>query len=111
MMESVSYSEWMTDLLSSPASVPATPMDPTAVAALIMDLQSVGLRIETRLETSRRGGAGPTDSGMLWIEGVPVTVPPSTTSPYALRAEDGGQGIYRDGVKPASVAGTARPRF
>lgn len=81
------------------------------VAALIMDLQSVGLRLETVLETTRTGGAGPSDSGMLWIEGVPVTVPPSDTSPYALRAEDDGQGIYRDGVKIASVAGTARPRF
>ncbi|WP_433503985.1 MSMEG_0568 family radical SAM protein [Pseudonocardia halophobica] len=80
-------------------------------AALIMDLQSVGLRIETALETSRTGGAGPSDSGMLWIEGVPVTVPPNTTSPYALRAEDEGQGIYRDGVKVASVSGTRRPRF
>ncbi|MFC4947277.1 MSMEG_0568 family radical SAM protein [Pseudonocardia sp. GCM10023141] len=102
----------MTDLLSSPASVhPAIPTDSSAIAGLIMDLQSVGLRIETELETSRKGGAGPTDSGMLWIEGVPVTVPPSTTSPYSLKAEDGGQGIYRDGVKLASVAGTRRPRF
>ncbi|MCW0212500.1 MAG: MSMEG_0568 family radical SAM protein [Pseudonocardia sp.] len=80
-------------------------------AELIMDLQSVGLRIETTLETSRTGGAGPSDSGMLWIEGVPVTVPPSDTSPYSLRAEDEGQGIFRDGVKVASVAGTKRPRF
>lgn len=82
-----------------------------AVAALIMDLQAVGLRLETRLETARKGGAGPSDSGMLWIEGVPVTVPPSDTSPYALRAEDDGQAIYRDGVKLASVSGTSRPRF
>jgi radical SAM protein (TIGR04043 family) len=80
-------------------------------ADLIMDLQSVGLRIETVLETSRTGGAGPSDSGMLWIDGVPVTVPPSSTSPYALRAEDDGQGIYRDGVKIADVSGTRRPRF
>jgi len=83
----------------------------TGTASLIMDLQSVGLRIETALETSRTGGAGPSDSGMLWIDGVPVTVPPNDTSPYALRAEDSGQGIYRDGVKIASVSGTGRPRF
>lgn len=82
-----------------------------STASLIMDLQSVGLRLETTLETARTGGAGPSDSGMLWIEGVPVTVPPSDTSPYSLRAEDDGQGIYRDGVKIASVAGTSRPRF
>ncbi len=88
-----------------------TAMDPAAVAALIMDLQSVGLRLDIDLPTSRTGGAGPSDSGMLWIEGVPVTVPPSSSSPYSLRAEDDGQGIYRDGVKIASVAGTSRPRF
>uniref|UniRef100_UPI001BDD7325 MSMEG_0568 family radical SAM protein n=1 Tax=Pseudonocardia sp. H11422 TaxID=2835866 RepID=UPI001BDD7325 len=82
-----------------------------AVASLIMDLQAVGLRIETDLATTRTGGAGPSDSGMLWIEGVPVTVPPNTTSPYTLRAEDDGQAIYRDGTKIASVSGTARPRF
>ena len=81
------------------------------VAGLIMELQSVGLRLETRLETARQGGAGPSDSGMPWIEGVPVTVPPSESSPYSLRAEDDGQGIYRDGIKLASVSGTARPRF
>jgi hypothetical protein len=81
------------------------------VAALIMDLQAVGLRIETTLATTRTGGAGPSDSGMLWIEGVPVTVPPSATSPYRLLADDDGQAIYRDGVKVASVSGTSRPRF
>jgi radical SAM protein (TIGR04043 family) len=85
------------------------------IAALIMELQSVGLRVESALENSRRGGAGPSDSGMLWIEGVPVTVPTqgeaAQRSPYSLRAEDSGQGIYRDGVKVASVSGTARPRF
>ncbi len=90
-------------------SAGGAPVD--SVAELIMELQSVGLRIETDLETTRTGGAGPTDSGMMWIEGVPVTVPPSTSSPYSLRAEDDGQGIYRDGVKLASVAGTSRPRF
>jgi radical SAM protein (TIGR04043 family) len=85
--------------------------DIAGVARLIMDLQAVGLRIDTELETTRRGGAGPSDSGMLWIEGVPVTVPPSSTSPYRLRADDDGQSIYRDGVKLASVSGTSRPRF
>lgn len=84
---------------------------PSRVASLIMDLQAVGLRLETALANVRKGGAGPSDSGMLWIEGVPVTVPPSEDSPYALRAEEDGQGIYRDGVKVASVSRTARPRF
>ncbi|GAA5164122.1 MSMEG_0568 family radical SAM protein [Pseudonocardia eucalypti] len=84
---------------------------PSRVASLIMDLQAVGLRLETSLANSRKGGAGPSDSGMLWIEGVPVTVPPSSDSPYSLRAEDDGQGIYRDDEKVASVTRTARPRF
>ncbi len=85
------------------------------VTSLIIDLQSVGLRVDAPVE-HRRGGAGPTDSGMLWIEGVPATVPTqdadSGASPYVLKAEDEGrQGIYRDGIKLASVAASRRPRF
>lgn len=84
------------------------------VAGLIMELQSVGLRVEAELET-RRGGAGPTDSGMLWVEGVAVTVPTlsraALASPYVLKWEDAGYGIYRDGRRMASASGAARPRF
>ncbi len=83
---------------------------PAAVSSLIMDLQSLGLRVEAPIET-RRGGAGPSDSGMLWIEGVPVTVPSQSESPYVLKAEDDGHGIYRDGRKMASAAASRRPRF
>ncbi|QJY46133.1 MSMEG_0568 family radical SAM protein [Pseudonocardia broussonetiae] len=101
----------MTDVLNGAPPRPEGAADPAAVAALIMDLQAVGLRIDTELATSRTGGAGPSDSGMLWVEGVPVTVPPSTTSPYRLLADDEGQSIYRDGRKVASVSGTDRPRF
>ncbi|MDN5747258.1 MAG: MSMEG_0568 family radical SAM protein [Pseudonocardia sp.] len=89
------------------------------VTSLIIELQSAGLRVEAPVE-SRRGGAGPSDSGMLWIEGIPATVPLQTgptqtddarSSPYVLKAEDDGQGIYRDGIKLASVAASHRPRF
>src|SRR5436189_291914 len=68
----------------------------------------------------RRGGAGPSDSGMLWIEGVAVTVPTDTdfarSSPSVLRPEDdgtgtGGFGIWRDGVRLAAATGAARPRY
>jgi radical SAM protein (TIGR04043 family) len=83
---------------------------PAKVASLIMDLQSLGLRVEAVLET-RRGGAGPSDSGMLWIEGVPVTVPTQPESPYVLKDEDDGHGIYRDGHKVASATTSRRPRF
>jgi hypothetical protein len=58
------------------------------IAALITDLQSRGLRVESPVER-RSGGAGPSDSGLLWIEGVAVTVPTGTAwadrSPYVLR--------------------------
>lgn len=87
----------------------------TEVADLIVALQSHGLRVETPVET-RTGGAGPTDSGMIWLEGRPVTVPTSTGqaagSPYVLKPEDGGgSGIYRDGDRLAGVSQSRRPRF
>ncbi|MBV9314242.1 MAG: MSMEG_0568 family radical SAM protein [Pseudonocardia sp.] len=85
--------------------------DAAEVASLIMELQAVGLRLETEFANSRRGGAGPSDSGMLWIDGVPVTVPPNSASPYVLRAEKNGQAIYLDDAKLASVSNTTRPRF
>jgi radical SAM protein (TIGR04043 family) len=84
------------------------------VAELIAELQSVGLRVEAQLET-RKGGAGPTDSGMLWIEGVAVTVPTESeqgrVSPYVLKWEDAGYGIYREGVRVAAATGAPRPKF
>jgi radical SAM protein (TIGR04043 family) len=84
------------------------------LAALITDLQSRGMRVEASLET-RRGGAGPSDSGMLWIEGIPVTVPTgdgyAATTPYVLRSEDDGLGVYADGQRLAAAASAGRPRY
>jgi radical SAM protein (TIGR04043 family) len=84
------------------------------VAALITDLQSRGLRVEAPVER-RSGGAGPSDSGLIWIEGVAATVPTGTAwadaSPYVLREEDQGHGIYRDGERLAAVIAGPRPRF
>ena len=86
----------------------------TDLATLITELQSSGLRVEVPLE-ARHGGAGPSDSGMLWIEGVAVTVPTDApfakASPYVLKPEDDGFGIYRDGVRLAAATGTPRPRY
>ncbi len=88
-----------------------TPVD---LAWLITELQSRGLRAEAPME-ARRGGAGPSDSGMLWIEGVAATVPTDApwtrSSPYSLRPEDDGFGIYRDGVRLAGASGSQRPRY
>jgi radical SAM protein (TIGR04043 family) len=87
---------------------------PTTLGELITDLQSVGMRVRAQIET-RRGGAGPTDSGMIWVEGIAVTVPTETVkakqSPYVLEREDAGYGIYRDGHRLASAEGAPRPKF
>jgi radical SAM protein (TIGR04043 family) len=92
----------------------AGPPPAASVSALILDLQARGLRLETALER-RIGGAGPTDSGMLWVEGFPITVPTDNSiaahSPYVLRPEDEGYGIYRDHARLASATGQQRPRF
>ena len=84
------------------------------VSSLIMDVQARGLRVEADMER-RSGGAGPTDAGMLWIEGYPVTAPTanatSSNSPYLVKAEDDGYGIYRDEVRVASARAEQRPRF
>jgi radical SAM protein (TIGR04043 family) len=95
------------------SSAEASPLTPQ-LTALLADLQSLGLRTEELLE-ARRGGAGPADAGMLWVEGVAVTVPVAAPfaaqSPYVLRAEDDAYAIYRDGERVASARRTARPRY
>ncbi len=87
---------------------------PTTLGELIADLQAVGMR--TRSEVERRvGGAGPTDVGMFWVEGIGVTIPTTSNeakhSPYSLEVEDEGTAIYRDGVRLASAHGERRPKF
>ncbi len=85
------------------------------VSSLIMDVQARGLRVEGVEIERRTGGAGPTDSGMLWIEGYPVTAPTGNSiaqdSPYLLKAEDDGYGIYRGLLRVASARAERRPRF
>ncbi|HEY3200718.1 MAG TPA: MSMEG_0568 family radical SAM protein [Actinomycetes bacterium] len=95
-------------------SAEASPLTPQ-LAGLLADLQSFGLQVQEPLE-SRRGGAGPADAGMLWVEGVAVTVPVAAPfvakSPFTLRAEDEeAYGIYRDGERVASARRTSRPRY
>jgi radical SAM protein (TIGR04043 family) len=91
-------------------SVPLTP----DLGELLTELQSSGVRIDEPVE-ARRGGAGPSDAGMIHVEGVPVTVPVTAAyvagSPFSMRREDGGWGIYREGVRLASAEAAARPRY
>jgi radical SAM protein (TIGR04043 family) len=92
----------------------AGPPPAASISELILDLQARGLRLETTVER-RTGGAGPTDSGMLWVEGFAVTVPTDNAtaahSPYVLRAEDDGYGIYRHRQRVASALAQQRPRY
>jgi radical SAM protein (TIGR04043 family) len=81
---------------------------------LLVELQSLGVRVEdesgSRTVPGRRGGAGPSDAGFLWIRGLPLTVPMHSRfahrSPYRLRLLDhGGAKLYRgdEYVGPAAV--------
>lgn len=93
-------------------------VDPVAAAAalatLVVDLQARGLRVEVPLER-RHGGAGPSDSGMLWVGGFAITVPTDNAaaadSPYVLRAEDDGFAIFEGARRLAAASAQRRPRF
>jgi radical SAM protein (TIGR04043 family) len=84
------------------------------LGSLLADVQSLGVRVADEVE-GRRGGAGPSDAGMIWIEGRPVTFPFSAgyvaRSPFELRLEDEGWGLYRDGARVAAATLPHRPRY
>jgi radical SAM protein (TIGR04043 family) len=86
----------------------------SSLANLVVDLQARGLRVEVPLER-RQGGAGPADSGMLWVGGFPITVPTDNAaaagSPYVLRAEDDGYAIFEGHRRLATASPQQRPRF
>ena len=62
----------------------------SGLGELLAELQSYGVRVEDGIQ-ARRGGAGPSDAGMIRVEGVPVTFPFTADyvaeSPYVLRRE------------------------
>ncbi len=100
----------------APTTEAGTMAPDSATADLIVELQSVGLRIEADLKMeTRKGGAGPSDAGMLWINGAPATVPTGASyvaaSPYALRQNDDGFGIYRGTVRVAEARPAPQPNF
>src|ERR1700753_1633395 len=92
----------------------ARPYADDRLAHLITELQGRGLRGEWPVE-SRRGGAGPADAGMLWVDGFAATVPTGAhyarTSPYVLRAEDEGWAVYRDGERLGPGQAARPPRY
>ena len=81
---------------------------------LLAEVQSRGVRVEEVLE-ARASGAGPADAGMVYIEGSPVTFPYISEfvedSPFVIRREDDGWGLYRDEVRLASADVPPRPRY
>jgi radical SAM protein (TIGR04043 family) len=86
----------------------------SGLATLIVDLQARGLQLEVPLER-RQGGAGPSDSGMLWVGGFPITVPTDNAtaagSPYVLKAVDDGYAIFEGDRWLAEASTQRRPRF
>ena len=103
---------------ATPGSPPGDGVDPIAaaqaMASLVVDLQARGLRVEVPLER-RTGGAGPSDSGFLWVGGFPITVPTDNAaaagSPYVLRAEDVGYAVFEGDRRLADASTQQRPRF
>ncbi len=92
------------------------PHEGSDLGLLLTRLQSDGLRSNGLLTETRTHGAGPSDAGMLWVEGVATTVPTHSdfvrSSPYELREEAREQlGIYLDGERIASAARSHRPRY
>lgn len=89
-------------------------MTRSAFATLLTELQSYGVRVDEGLE-GRRGGAGPSDAGMVYIEGTPVTFPFMSEyvagSPFVLRRDGDGWGLYRDGHRLAGAEIPPRPKI
>lgn len=81
---------------------------------LVLRLQSEGLRAHGRVE-GRSGGAGPSDVGMLWVDGVALTLNAddqrATESPFELRPEGDGFALFEAGERRAAARPQTRPRF
>ncbi len=85
---------------------------------LLVELQSLGVRVEDETGggvPGRRGGAGPSDAGFIWVRGLPLTVPMHAAyahdSPYTLRLTDQGPVLLHgdDDVGPVRIP--RRPRI
>ena len=77
-------------------------------------MQSYGVRVEDVIE-SRGSGAGPSDAGMVYIEGTPVTFPFVSEfvedSPFVIRRHGEGWALYREGERLAAADIPPRPRY
>ena len=85
---------------------------------LLVELQSLGVRVVDEGGTAvpgRRGGAGPSDAGFIWVRGLPLTVPMHADyvhhSPYELRLRESGARLYFGDEYVGPVAIAPRPRI
>jgi radical SAM protein (TIGR04043 family) len=81
---------------------------------LVLRLQSEGLRAHGLVD-GRIGGAGPSDVGMLWVDGVALTLNAddrrAPDSPFELRPEGDGFALFEGGQRRAGARPQTRPRF
>jgi radical SAM protein (TIGR04043 family) len=85
---------------------------------LLVELQSLGVRVVDEGGSAvpgRRGGAGPSDAGFIWVRGLPLTVPMHADyahhSPYELRVRESGARLYCSEEYVGPVAIPPRPRI
>jgi radical SAM protein (TIGR04043 family) len=83
---------------------------------IILDLQSMGARLEVPVEhRGRRGGAGPSDDKAFILAGVAAMVPTlgqfAQQSPYAVVADGDGYCLTRNGQKLMPVKFPTTPRY
>ncbi len=86
-----------------------------ALGRLLTELQRFGVQVEEPAVEGRKGGAGPSDAGMIWLEGVPVTFPFAadyvTRSPFTLRRDGEGWALYRGRERLGKAVVPPRPRY
>lgn len=84
-------------------------------ARLLAEVQSYGVRVEDVVD-ARTSGAGPSDAGMVYIDGTPITFPFVSEfvedSPFTIRrGDDTGWALYRDDERLASADIPPKPRY
>jgi radical SAM protein (TIGR04043 family) len=85
---------------------------------LLVELQSLGVRVVDETEGTRPGrggGAGPSDAMFLWVRGLPLTVPSHArfvdASPYTVRVSGKRATLFRDDELVGPVTLPPRPRI
>jgi radical SAM protein (TIGR04043 family) len=85
-----------------------------SLGRILVDLQRYGVHVADNPH-GRVGGAGPSDAGMVWVEGRPVTFPFVSDyvarSPFVLEPEGDQWALFRDGRRLAGVVVPPRPHY